>query len=72
MVPYYARERLEIPQGILEIIDLDREGLTKLLASPESDVHWDRDYLLDNIKMVDSDESDQEEIERTDEIVNEE
>ena len=61
---------MEIPQDILEIIDLDREGLTKLLASPESDVHWDRDYLLDNIKIVDSDESGQEEIERTDEIVN--
>ena len=72
VVPYYARERLEIPQGILAIIDLDCEGLTKSLASPENDVHWDRDYLLDNIKMVDSDESDQEEIERTDEIVNEE
>ena len=75
VVPYYARERLEIPQSILEIIDLDREGLAKLLASPESDVHWDRDYLLDNIKMADSDDSDdsdQEEIERTDDIVNEE
>ena len=70
VVPYFARERLEIPESIMEIIDLDKPGLAKLLMQPEADVHWNRDYILENIKLVDSDGSDQEEIERTDDIDN--
>lgn len=72
VVPYFARERINIPESIMEIIDLDREGLAELLAQPESDVHWNRDYILENIKMVDSDESDQEETEGTDDIIGDE
>jgi ribosomal protein S17 len=62
VVPYFARRRIEIPEGIQKIIDLHEIGLQKLLSAPEDDNLQGRDYLMDDVKMTDSDDnSDQEE-----------
>ena len=62
VVPYFARRRIEIPEGIQKIIDLDEIGLQKLLSAPEDDNLQGHNYLMDDVKMTDSDDnSDQEE-----------
>ena len=69
VVPYFAREKIEIPEGIMKVIDLDEAGLEKIRSAPEDDTLPDRDYLMDEVKMIDSDDdSDQEEVDETDDI----
>jgi hypothetical protein len=58
VLPYYAREKIEIPEGIMSIIDLSPEGLEKLKQLPEDDEGaiqiLSRDYLMDDVNLVDS------------------
>ena len=60
VIPYFARRRIGIPEGIMKIIDLDQVGLDKIKAMPEDDSLPSRDYLMDDVKMIDSDDSDVE------------
>ena len=68
VVPYFARERIDLPEGILKIIDIDEDELAKIMAQPEEDVDLDRDYLMEGVRMTDSDDSDSEEVDETDDI----
>jgi len=68
VVPYFARRSIEIPDGIMAIIDTDEAGLEKIRAQADDDVEMFRDYLMDDVKMKDSDDSDQEEVDETDDI----
>ena len=69
VVPYFAREHIELPDGILKLIDIDQEALAKILAQPEEDTPLTRDYLMDDVRMVDSDDSDGDhELNETDDI----
>ena len=52
----------------MEIIDTDEAGLERIRAQPEDDVNLFRDYLMDDVRVRDSDESDQEEVNETDDI----
>jgi hypothetical protein len=52
VVPYFARRRIEIPEGIMKIIDLDEAGLDVIEAQPEDDLGLSRDFLMDGVKMV--------------------
>jgi len=70
VVPYFARERIDLPEGILKIIDIDEDELAKIMAQPEEDVDLDRDYLMEGVRMTDSDDSDSEEVDETDDILN--
>ena len=49
VVPYYARNRIDIPEGIMNIIDLDESELDKIEAQTQDDKSRDinigRDYL---------------------------
>ena len=58
VIPYFARRKINLPEGIMAIIDTDKEGLARINALPDDEAIPDRDYLMDEVKMVDSDDSD--------------
>jgi hypothetical protein len=68
VIPYFARRNIELPEGIMAIIDTDEAGLEKIRSQPEEDAQVNRDYLMDSVRMIDSDDSDQEGIDETDVI----
>ena len=57
VIPYFARERVEIPEGIMNIIDAGESELERIRAQPEDESILERDYLMDGVAMHDSDES---------------
>ena len=61
VVPYFARERIDIPEGIMNVIDTDEAGLEKIRSQPEEETQLNRDYLMDGVRIVESDGSDEEE-----------
>jgi hypothetical protein len=69
VIPYFAREKIEIPEGIMAIIDADESELEKIRAQPDEDSVLERDYLMEGVVMQDSDESEQDsEVEEADDI----
>jgi hypothetical protein len=68
VVPYFAREKIELPEGIMAIIDTDEAGLARIRAQPDEDVDLFRDYLMGEDRVKDSDDSDQEEVDEIDDI----
>ena len=60
MIPYFAREKLALPEGIMSIIDADLETLDLISAQPEETELLSRDYLLEDVHISDSDNSDDE------------
>ena len=68
VLPYFPRNRIEIPKGIMAIIDTDQAGLDRIRAQPEEDVPLDRDYIMDDVRMIDSDDTVQEIVDEIDDI----
>ena len=69
VIPYFAREKIEIPDGIMAIIDADESELEKICAQPEEESDNGRDYLMDSVAMQDSDDSDiDSEVDEADDI----
>jgi ribosomal protein L21E len=60
VIPYFARERIDIPEGIMKVIDMDEKDLERLRTQPENSDLPLRDYLMDDVNMTDSDDSDQD------------
>jgi len=58
VIPYFAREKIDLPEGIMSIIDADQETLDQICSQPEEDEPKGRDYLLEDMHMLNSDESD--------------
>jgi hypothetical protein len=61
VAPYFARKKIEIPEGILNLIDLDEEALNKIEAQPHVEephleLNFGRDYLGDDFTMNTADE----------------
>ena len=52
VVPYFAREKIAIPEGIMKIIDMDEADLEKIKAQPEHDISLSRDYLMDGVRLT--------------------
>jgi len=65
VVPYYARRKIDIPEGILSIIDLNEAELNKIEGQPEDDLLLSKDFLMDGVNMV-SETSEEEEDNRDD------
>jgi len=57
VIPYFAREKIDLPEGIMSIIDTDQETLDKICSQPEEDEPKGRDYLLEDVHISDSDDS---------------
>jgi hypothetical protein len=60
VVPYFARRKIDIPEGIMAIIDLGQEGLDRIRAQPEEDVDLDRDYLMGDVRLSTTEPSEAE------------
>jgi hypothetical protein len=60
VVPYFAREKIDLPEGILAIIDTDQTGLAKIAAQPDLEPRMKRDYLMDNVVLRNDDSSSSE------------
>jgi ribosomal protein L21E len=56
VVPYFARESMEIPEGIQKVIDLTDDDLEKIRSATEDETLPDRDYLMDGVNLLESDE----------------
>jgi hypothetical protein len=61
-VPYYARESIELPENVLEWLDISEEGLKKVINSKEEDVEWtgEDDLTFGNMKLGESHSSNEE------------
>ena len=55
IVPYFARRRIEIPDGIHSVIDTSKEGIERILNLPEDEDEegLKRDYIFDKFTMKD-------------------
>ncbi|KDR65555.1 hypothetical protein GALMADRAFT_81730 [Galerina marginata CBS 339.88] len=52
VVPYFARERIKVPDNILDLIDISEEGLAKIVNGPEDEFEPKRrDYALDKVHL---------------------
>jgi hypothetical protein len=51
VIPYFARKRISIPEGIMKIIDSDETVLKEIDEQPEDDFVLSRDYLMDAVRM---------------------
>jgi len=60
VVPYFAREKIELPEGILEIVDCNEETLDRIEEQAGPDEDMSRDYLMDGVALTDSDDSGEE------------
>ena len=60
VVPYFAREKIDIPENILEIIDCDSETLDRIEDQIDPDENLSKDYLMEGVGLIDSDNSDEE------------
>jgi len=65
VVPYFARKQIPIPDRIMAMIDLNETELDQIEAQPDKEIPMGRDYLMDDVRMF---ESDEEEVDKEDNI----
>jgi len=58
VIPYFARERIELSDGIMGILDCDEEVLSGISERTDLDDGLSRDYLMNDVVLKDSDDSD--------------
>ena len=59
VVPYFARERIELPEGILAVIDCDEDTLQRIAEQDEPKDDWSKDYLMEGVTLEESDEEEE-------------
>jgi hypothetical protein len=52
VVPYFARKKIDLPEGIMSILDTDETSLANIEAQPDKNIALSKDYLMDNVQMV--------------------
>jgi len=55
VVSYFVREKIELPDGILEIINCDEYTLRCIEKQVDPDEELSKDYLMEGVKLHDSD-----------------
>ena len=50
VIPYFARKKIDIPEGVLSIIDLNKTELHKLQYQT-NETKIERDYLFDEVNL---------------------
>jgi hypothetical protein len=51
MIPYFARRRIPLPEGIMKLIDLNNQELDEIEAQPEDKSVLKHNYLMDDVRM---------------------
>jgi argonaute-like protein implicated in RNA metabolism and viral defense len=59
VIPYFAREKIDLPEGIMSIIDTDQETLDKICSQPEELEPLSRDYLWGDVPIDSGDPDDE-------------
>jgi hypothetical protein len=62
VIPYFARQKLKLPDNIWKIIDISKEGLEKIKTTNEGLEAPDKDFGFEgvNLRTDDADFSDEE------------
>jgi hypothetical protein len=61
VVPYFARTKIALPEGIMAIIDADKSIIEKIDNLADDETVLDRDYLMDTVQLESSDNEEDEE-----------
>jgi Integrase zinc binding domain/RNase H-like domain found in reverse transcriptase len=51
VIPYFARRKLEIPEGILKIIDVSEKGLAKIESAFDEEDVQNKDYGFEGVNL---------------------
>jgi hypothetical protein len=51
VIPYFARQKLEIPEGILNIIDVSKAGLERIETAGDEPEVPDKDFGFDGVNL---------------------
>ena len=51
VIPYFARQKLEIPEGILKIIDVSKTGLSRIESVKDELTVPDKDFGVDSVNI---------------------
>ena len=62
VIPYFARQKLELPENFLDLLDVSRAGLERIKSADEEAEVPDKDFSFDgvNLRTNDVDFSDDE------------
>jgi hypothetical protein len=61
VVPYFARTKIALPEGIMSIIDADKSVIDKIDNLSDDETVLERDYLMDTVQLDSSDNEEDEE-----------
>ena len=52
-VPYFVRKSIELPENVLEWLEISEEGLQKILSSGDVDLEWtgEDDLTFSNMNL---------------------
>jgi len=51
VIPYFARRKLELPEGILKIIDVSKAGLDKIESAEDVQEVQTKDFGVDSVNL---------------------
>jgi ribosomal protein L21E len=60
VVPYFARTKIALPEGIMASIDADKSIIEKIDNLADDETVLDRDYLMDTVQLESSDNEEDE------------
>lgn len=60
VVPYFARKKIPLPEGIMKIIDLTEADLERVETQADDDIPQGKDFLMDGVKLTLSGEPDED------------
>lgn len=51
VIPYFARLKIDLPENVLDLIELSKEGLERVESGPDDMEFPDKDFGFDNVNL---------------------